>query len=216
MSRRERILRKRYIVFCEGDTEFNYINAMRLNQGVELSIKPINMHGGGYKNFLDTVKAEAKNNCLAKFIIIDYDRVTKHFGEKASLVRLIEYCILQNKIGTIPHFLIINNPDFEYLACLHIKKYHGQDSKVFIEKDLGFECIDNLKNKGDIYDFLNSQGNSFGILLARLKDCNKIIINRYITSKKYFEINIKESIVDLENSCIRSSNINELFEILNW
>ena len=44
MSRIERVLKKRYVVFCEGDTEFNYIDGMRLNQGVELVLKPINMH----------------------------------------------------------------------------------------------------------------------------------------------------------------------------
>ena len=52
MIREKRKLRKKFIVFCEGDTEYNYIDTMRLNQGVELALKPINMHGGGYSNFL--------------------------------------------------------------------------------------------------------------------------------------------------------------------
>lgn len=56
MSREKRKLRKRFIVFCEGDTEYNYIDTMRLNQGVELALKPINMHGGGYSNFLEVIK----------------------------------------------------------------------------------------------------------------------------------------------------------------
>lgn len=70
MSRPKRELRKKFVVFCEGDTEYNYIDAMRLKQGVELALKPINMKGGGYANFLDAIKKEAGNNCLAKFIII--------------------------------------------------------------------------------------------------------------------------------------------------
>ena len=44
MSRKERVLKKRYAIFCEGDTEYNYIDKMRKNQGVELVLKPINMH----------------------------------------------------------------------------------------------------------------------------------------------------------------------------
>jgi hypothetical protein len=48
---------------------------MRVNQGEELALKPINMHGGGYSNFLDVIKTEANSNCLAKFIIIDLDRL---------------------------------------------------------------------------------------------------------------------------------------------
>ena len=80
MSRPKRVLRKKFIVFCEGDTEYNYVDGMRLKQGVELALKPINMQGGGYKSFLDEIKKEASNNCLAKFIIIDFDRTKIHSG----------------------------------------------------------------------------------------------------------------------------------------
>ncbi|MBE5835750.1 MAG: hypothetical protein E7309_14040 [Butyrivibrio sp.] len=62
MSRKERVLKKRYAIFCEGDTEYNYIDKMRKNQGVELVLKPINMHGGGYSNFLRQIKKEAQSN----------------------------------------------------------------------------------------------------------------------------------------------------------
>ncbi len=53
MSRPERKLQKRFVVFCEGDTEYNYIDKMRRvkQPDVQISLKPINMHGGGYNNF---------------------------------------------------------------------------------------------------------------------------------------------------------------------
>lgn len=35
--------------------EFYYIDQMRKNQGVEISLQPINMKGGGYQNFLDVI-----------------------------------------------------------------------------------------------------------------------------------------------------------------
>lgn len=60
MSRPQRSLRKIFIIYCEGDTEYHYINHMRKNQGVELSLKPVNMKGGGYLNFLDYVKSDAR------------------------------------------------------------------------------------------------------------------------------------------------------------
>jgi len=100
---------------------------MRLRQGVELALKPINMQGGGYANFLDEIRKEASNNCLAKFIIIDFDRANKHQGEMPKLKELAKYCKLQNASKKIPHFLILDNPDFEYIACLHMEGYHGQD-----------------------------------------------------------------------------------------
>ena len=46
MSRPERKLQKRFVVFCEGDTEYNYIDKMRKRQDVQIALKPINMHGG--------------------------------------------------------------------------------------------------------------------------------------------------------------------------
>ena len=36
MSRKTRVLQKRFAVFCEGDTEYNYIDKMRKNQGVSV------------------------------------------------------------------------------------------------------------------------------------------------------------------------------------
>ena len=56
MSRIKRTLQKRFVVFCEGDTEYNYINAMRKNAGVQVILKPINMKGGGYLNFLKKIR----------------------------------------------------------------------------------------------------------------------------------------------------------------
>ena len=49
MSRKTRVLQKRFAVFCEGDTEYNYIDKMRKNQGVELVLKPINMHNPDFE-----------------------------------------------------------------------------------------------------------------------------------------------------------------------
>lgn len=82
MSRPKRKLQKRFVVFCEGDTEYNYIDKIRKRQDVQIALKPINMHGGGYTNFLRKIKIESQTNCLAKFIIVDADRLVKHYEEK--------------------------------------------------------------------------------------------------------------------------------------
>ena len=162
MSRKERSLKKRYVIFCEGDTEYNYIEKMRKNQGVELVLKPINMHGGGYANFLKCIKKEAKSNYLAKFIIIDADRITASKGERDNFTELLEYCKLQNKKKTTPHFLIVDNPDFEYVSCLHDPGFKGQDTKRYIEKIWKYKSLDDFKNDGKVYSFLNSDGRTYG------------------------------------------------------
>lgn len=214
MSRPKRILRKKFIVFCEGDTEYNYVDGMRLKQGVELALKPVNMQGGGYSSFLNEIKKEASNNCLAKFIIIDFDRVKKHSGELEKLKEIIEYCKLQNDSKRIPCFLILDNPDFEYIACLHIADYREQDAEKYIERDLGFGKIEKFKAMRDVYDYLNAGDNSCHLMLSRLR--KKIVINRYRVNKSNFEIKITGTELVWEHGNERGSNINEFFEIIDW
>ena len=59
MSRPMRKLRKKFVIFCEGDTEFHYMDQMRKNQGDEISLQPINMKGGGYASFLNEIRTRA-------------------------------------------------------------------------------------------------------------------------------------------------------------
>lgn len=216
MSRIKRFLQRTFAIYCEGDTEYNYIDAMRGRQGVKLSIKPVNMHGGGYKNFLNEVRTGIRNNYLAKFIIVDLDRLHKHPEERQYLTDLIEYCKIQNgKEGGIPHFLIIDNPDFEYLACLHIPSYSTQNTKRFIEKTLSFVNIERFKSKKDVYEYLNSRGNSYTNMLSRLNP-SKFLCNDFLIKKSKMEIVLRETIVDWDRTHIKTSNINELFQIIDW
>ena len=216
MSRRKRELQKRFIVFCGGDTEYNYIDKMRKKQGVEIALKPINMHGGGYSNFLKRIKTEAQTNCLAKFIIIDADRILKDSGEKENFKRLLEYCSLQNKKGVTPHFLIVNNPDFEYMACLHIPEYNGQDVTRFLEKVLKFGSLEQFKSNADVYKYLNSNGKSYEIMISRVKGKNKFVSNEYSIRKKNFDIAIKQTKVDWDSLSGKNSNIEEFFDVIDW
>ena len=216
MSRRKRELQKRFIVFCEGDTEYNYIDKMRKKQGVEIALKPINMHGGGYSNFLKRIKTEAQTNCLAKFIIIDADRILKDSGEKENFKRLLEYCSLQNEKGVTPHFLIVNNPDFEYMACLHIPEYNGQDVTRFLEKVLKFGSLEQFKSNADVYKYLNSNGKSYEIMISRVKGKNKFVSNEYSIRKKNFDIAIKQTKVDWDSLSGKNSNIEEFFDVIDW
>ena len=72
MSRKQRVLKKRYAIFCEGDAEYNYTDKMRKKQGVELVLKPINTHGGGYSNFLCQIKKKTFDISI-KSTIFDQD-----------------------------------------------------------------------------------------------------------------------------------------------
>lgn len=174
------------------------------------------MHGGGYSNFLDRLKTEAQSNCLAKFIIVDADRLQRHPGEKEKFKQLVEYCRLQNNRGAIPHFLIVDNPNFEYAACLHAPAYKGEDTEKFIKNVLGFQSIGAFKSKKDIFDFLNSSGNSCNHMLSRIRGRVKFVKNNYSIKRQSFEIFIKKTIVDWDQINVKSSNLEEFFDVIDW
>lgn len=214
MSRKVRITKKNFKVFCEGDTEYNYIDEMRRQKRLSIALKPVNMKGGGYSNFLEQVKTDGATNCLAKFIIIDGDRAIAEEGEKKNLRELLEYCMLQNRSGRIPHFLIVNYPDFEYIACLHTPKYKGQNVVQYITRELGYKSVDEFKADEKVYRVLNTNGNSYSIMLSLLREENCFIINRYSINKKLYEIKISTS-YDWEKLGKKGSNINEFFEVVS-
>lgn len=206
--------KKNFKVFCEGDTEYNYIDEMRRQQRLSIALKPVNMKGGGYSNFLEQVKTDGTTNCLAKFIIIDGDRAVVEDSEKKHLRELLEYCILQNRSGRIPHFLIVDYPDFEYIACLHTPKYKGQNAVQYIIKELGYKSVDEFKADEKVYNVLNTNGNSYTLMLSLLRTENCFVINNYSISKKQYEIKIS-TIYDWKKLGRKGSNINEFFEVIS-
>lgn len=213
MSRKVREIKKNFKVFCEGVSEYNYIDEMRRQYKLSIAIKPVNMLGGGYSNFLEILKTDGTTNCLAKFIMVDGDRVIKHPGEKKNLQKLIEYCILQNNSKRIPHILIVNFPDFEYIACLHTPKYKGQNTEQYIMKELGYKSLAAFKADPQIYHVLNTKGSSSRIMLETLADKKTFITNQCKVNKKLYEITVKTS-YDWNIYEHSGSNIKEYFEIL--
>lgn len=206
--------KKNFKVFCEGDTEYNYIDEMRRQKRLSIALKPVNMKGGGYSNFLEQVKTDGAANCLAKFIIVDGDRAVVEEGEKKSLRELLEYCILQNRSGRIPHFLIVDYPDFEYIACLHVSKYKGQNVAQYIIKELGYRSVDEFKADEKVYNVLNTNGNSYSLMLSSLRKDSCFVINNYSINKKQYEIKTS-TVYDWEKLGRKGSNINEFFEVVS-
>lgn len=206
--------KKNFKVFCEGDTEYNYIDELRRQKRLSIALKPVNMRGGGYSNFLEQIRTDGTTNCLAKFIIIDGDRAVVENGEKKNLRELLDYCMLQNRSGRIPHFLIVDFPDFEYISCLHTPKYKGQTVAQYIIKELGYKSVDEFKADEKVYNVLNTNGNSCARMLSLLKKENCFVINNYSISKKQYEIKIS-TIYDWGKLGRKGSNINEFFEVVS-
>lgn len=216
MSRTARMPRRKFEVFCEGDTEYNYINHMRKKQGVEISLRPINMKGGGYANFLNEIKTKGQSNGLARFIIVDADRMQSHSGEDAAFLRLLEYCRQQNRKKAIPCFLILDNPDFEYVACLHAADFSEQATEKFIRENMRFPSMTEFKRKEDIYEFLTSGIYRSENMLKRLRGSRKALCNRYIIQRQNYSIRIAETVFNKADLAVRCSNLEEFFDVIDW
>lgn len=214
MSRKIRETKKHFKVFCEGDSENNYINEMRYQKKLSITLKPINMKGGGYSNFLEQVKTDSGTNCLAKFIIIDGDRAVTDIGEKENLHKLLEYCRLQNQSGRIRHFLIVDCPDFEYIACLHTPRYKNQNVEQYIVNVMGYKSVDRFKSDEKIYSVLNTNGNSYDLMLSLIRNNKCFVTNNYSIHKKQYEIKVSTTF-DWDYLGQKGSNINEFFEVIS-
>ena len=214
MSRKQREIKRNFKVFCEGDSEYHYIEEMKRQLNLSIAIKEVNMKGGGYSNFLHHLKTDGTANCLAKFIIIDGDRAANEPSEMKNLRELINFCILQNESKRIPHVLIINFPDFEYIACLHTPEYKGQNTEQYIIKKLGYDSLDDFKADSKIYHVLNTNGNSNELMLQALQGKKTFVTNTYEVDKKSFEMTM-DTVYDWDLFGQRNSNIKDYFEILN-
>lgn len=215
MSRKKRVVEKVFKVFCEGDTEHNYFEYIRKNRKVSLTIRPINMKGGGYANFLDQIERDANSNCLAKFIVIDGDRTLSVPGEQDALKRIIDYCKIQNSSKRIPHILIIDYPDFEYVACLHTYAYKGQNVEQYIKRELGYRDIDAFKADDKVFKVLVESGKgSIEQLIKSVNHATAIVNNNFSINKSKYEISV-ESTINMSNIGKRGTNFDDFYRVLS-
>ena len=214
MSRKNRGINKTFKIFCEGDTEYNYFEYIRQNKKVSLAIKPTNMRGGGYTNFLKRIKEDPNSNCLAKFIVIDGDRAISNSKEKNVLMDIISYCKMQNSSKRIPHILIIDYPDFEYVACLHTYNYKKQDVGQYIQKNLGYKDVEAFKADEKVFKVLTETGKgSVEHLLASINQATKIVENSFSINKSKYEISV-ESNINMSNLGKKGTNFDDFYKVL--
>lgn len=214
MSRKKRLVKKVFKVFCEGDTEYNYFEYIRKNKKVSLVIRPINMKGGGYANFLDQIKGDANSNCLAKFIVIDGDRALSFPGELDALKEIIDYCKKQNSSKRTPYILIIDYPNFEYVACLHTYAYKGQKVEQYIKRELGYRDVDAFKADDKVFKVLVESGKgSIEQLIKSVNHATAIVNNDFSINKSKYEIFVK-STINMSNLGKKGTNFDDFYKVL--
>ena len=134
-----------------------------------------------------------------------------HAGEDAAFLRLLEYCRQQNRKKAVPCFLVLDNPDFEYVACLHAEDFSDQATEKFIREKMRFQSLAEFKRKEDIYEFLTSGAYSSENMLKRLRGSKKALYNKYIIQRRNYSIRVTETVFKKADLSVRCSNLEEFW-----
>lgn len=203
-------------LLLEGDTELNYFKKLKKYRNPDITYKEFPLDGGGYGSFLKEIKKLSDTGYVAKFVILDYDRVLQNTGEWNNFVKIKEYCDMKNKNGRIPYFLIASNYNFEYFACLHSEEYRNGDCKKMITDKFGYRSINDFKKDEKVYEFLNKSGRSVKTAVERARKNHSVVTNTYEKNIKGLNIVIKNKKINIDRSAesYQNTNLYELFDIL--
>lgn len=216
-----RQLRKKFIVYCEGDTEAHYINGFRTwlhdeRPDVDVVIDPPqNMHGGGFSTFLQRVKTSPSSNCIARFVIVDYDRCLSQPTEMTAFRKLAEYCQAQSR-RKAPCLLIVSNPDFEVAACFHSERYRNEPPRSFLLHEFGYRSLEEFKSDKQVWRTLNESDNGYEHLVTRSKRCVSVVANDYRLNTSSFSVEVRKMAVNSDADCQKGTNMHDFFDIVLW
>ena len=111
--------------------------------------------------------------------------------------------------------LLIDYPDFEYIACMHTFAYTRQNVDQYIKNELGYSDINEFKADEDVYKVLVESGKgSIAQLLASINKRTALIVNTFSIDKKKYEIQVKKTVLNKDNFGIKGTNFNEFYDVL--
>ena len=206
-------------VLGEGDTECNYIEGLKKVCKTKFTFEAVDMHGGGYTEFIKKVNAVSYLNCIAIFIIIDLDKAE---SDKVNLEKLINLCNGKAKLTKIPYILIGNNADFEYFACSHCETYSNGDTSQHIIKQLEYKSVKDFKADTAIFNVLNNELRKRSYIIAMEKSKGKYIAGNTYFKYNYIPIikginikfNICKPVINKDALVAKHSNFIEFFKII--
>lgn len=204
-------LKKTLLVFCEGQTEFNYYNHYKNNKKFSFKFKPVDVTGGGYRNMLDSIKKSGNQGIMAKVVLLDLDRFLSIHSEQFVFKELCDYINSQNVKGS-PVILIMSNPDFDEFILLHNVNYSG-NRKLFLPT-IGYNDISDLKSDENVYNKFNKGNNPNVQNALRRLNLNSFVRNEISYIKTKFNLRNKLNI-NFNNTIVKTSNVNDLYDLIN-
>ena len=142
-------------IVCEGLTETNYLCGLKKIAKSKLNIITHDAHGGGYTSVLKKLKQTSAFGCVARYVVVDFDRFIQIPGERAKFYDILDYCKSECKKGN-PTFLIVSNPDFDHFVLSHDGRFSNQDKENFLKINYGYKTKEQFKSDSDIFYKFNN------------------------------------------------------------
>ncbi|MCI8366268.1 MAG: RloB domain-containing protein [Eggerthellaceae bacterium] len=213
--REKRQLAKKCVVYCEGQTELNYVRGLKrwlksVEPSLDIMLDPTDVKGGGYSVMLDKIRTAPDSNCIARIVLIDFDRYKKHAGERPvlrSILAVSRASIRKN----VPVVVIVSNESFEYVICCHDEKYNDADPATFLCREWGYRSLNECKSDDRIWEKCCKGSRSIHVALELLRGKPSIVRNEMAFREgKPFPFELSKVTFDESLEACRCSNFADL------
>lgn len=216
--RTQRLTTKRFTVYCEGETESRYVDGLRAwlsrsRPDVNVAVERVDVHGGGYEEFAKRLRIEPDSNCLARFVLLDYDRCLSSPRERAAFMKLLELSRGSMR-KRVPVVLVVSNESFEYALCCHDPEYRDGDPKAFLVRNWGYVDPDDVKSDRDVWNrsHVGKRGHDVAFEHLCARPC--VVENKIRWEREGFKLRLDGVCHSVDNESGRSSNLGDLFSSL--
>ena len=217
-ARARRITTKRFTVYCEGKTERCYIDGLRKwlsneRPDVRVAVERVDVHGGGYEEFAKRLRTEPDANCLARFVLLDYDRCLSSPSERAAFMRLLELSRASMR-KRVPIVLLVSNESFEYALCCHDPEYRDDDPRAFLVRNWGYSNPDDVKSDEGVWERAHKGRRGHDVAIERLSKTPGVVDNTLRWERAGLKYKLEEVGFCAENEVRRFSNLGDLLVAL--
>lgn len=218
-KRAKRQLIREVLVYCEGKTEKRYIDGLRqwartLDLGARVKIKAVDVKGGGYGAILNMLRKEPDSNCVARVVLLDFDRYRGVQGEDAIFNQLVAYSKASMR-KAVPCILVVSNANFEHALCLHDTGYHESGSAAsFLLENWGYRNLNDCKSDERIWEKAHAGDRDHAHIVERMRGRKLVLTNKIEASRSKIDIKLKDVRFDVGCEHILGTNLGDLFKVL--
>ena len=217
-KRPKRTTSKKFTVYCEGKTESRYLKGLRNwmatdHPEISLRLETVDIGGGGYREFIKRLRAEADSNCLARFVLLDYDRAKCHTGERTAFDELLGLS-RESKGKRVPLILIVSNDSFEYPLCCHDPEYRQGDPMAHLVHGWGYRDASDIKSDEQVWGRAHEGNRDHKVAMECLSTRPVLVDYELQVPQAHWDVRIKSVAFNPDAASSKTSNLPDLFKAI--